>query len=74
MGKFRQCLTELSARDTILAGYYSLMFLFVYTICHSLFALPLGVICKLCSVIVAIPEHLYYFAYLSSLTMASSAR
>ena len=24
MGKFRQCLTELSARDTIMAGYYSL--------------------------------------------------
>ena len=28
MGKFRQCLTELSARDTIMAGYYSLRFLF----------------------------------------------
>ena len=29
MGKFRQCLTELSAHDMIIAGYYSLMFLFV---------------------------------------------
>ena len=28
MGKFRQCLTELSACDTIMAGYCSLMFLF----------------------------------------------
>ena len=28
MGKFRQCLTELSAHDTIIAGYYSLIFLF----------------------------------------------
>ena len=31
MGKFRQCLTELSACDTIkiiMAGYYSLTFLF----------------------------------------------
>ena len=27
MGEFRQCLTELSAQDTIMAGYYSLMFL-----------------------------------------------
>ena len=27
MGKLRQCLTELSARDTIMAGYYSLTFL-----------------------------------------------
>ena len=29
MGKFRQCLTELSARDMIMAGYYSLTFLFI---------------------------------------------
>ena len=28
MAKFRQCLTLLSARDTIMAGYYSLTFLF----------------------------------------------
>ena len=28
MGKYRQILTELSARDTITAGYYSLTFLF----------------------------------------------
>ena len=28
MGKFHQCLTDLSARDTIMAGYYSLKFLF----------------------------------------------
>ena len=27
MEEFRQCLTQLSARDTIMAGYYSLMFL-----------------------------------------------
>ena len=26
-GKFCQCLTELSARDTMIAGYYSLTFL-----------------------------------------------
>ena len=30
MVKFRQCLTELSARDMILAGHYSLTFLFIY--------------------------------------------
>ena len=29
MGKFHQCLTELSARDMIMVGYYSLRFLFV---------------------------------------------
>ena len=29
MGKFRQCLTELSARGTIMAGYYSLTFFVV---------------------------------------------
>ena len=28
MDKFRQCLTELSAHDTIMAGYYSLTFLY----------------------------------------------
>ena len=28
MGKFLQCLTELSTHDTIMAGYYNLMFLF----------------------------------------------
>ena len=28
MGKFRQILTELSARNKIMAGYYSLTFLF----------------------------------------------
>ena len=30
MGKFHQCLTELSACDTIMAGYYSLTFLFLW--------------------------------------------
>ena len=30
------------------------------TVCHGLFALPLGVICRLCSVIVAIPGHVLY--------------
>ena len=29
MGKFRQCLTELSACNTIMAGYYSLSFYFL---------------------------------------------
>ena len=29
MGKFRQCLTELSACDTIMARYYRLTFLFL---------------------------------------------
>ena len=29
MGKFRQLLTELSARDIIMAGYYCFTFLFV---------------------------------------------
>ena len=33
MGKFRQCLTELSTRDTIMAGYYSLTFLFFLFVC-----------------------------------------
>ena len=28
MGKFRPCLTELSAHDMIMAGYYILTFLF----------------------------------------------
>ena len=28
MAKFRQCLTELSVRDTIMAGYCSLTFVF----------------------------------------------
>ena len=28
MGNFRRCLTELSAHNTIMAGYYSLMFLY----------------------------------------------
>ena len=32
MDKFRQCLTELFARDTIMAGYYSLMFLLYDTL------------------------------------------
>ena len=31
MGKFRQCLTELSARDAIMAGYYSLTFFFFFS-------------------------------------------
>ena len=30
MGKFHQCLTLLSARDTIIAGYYSLTFLIAF--------------------------------------------
>ena len=30
MGQFRQCLSELSDRDTIMAGYYSLTVLFKY--------------------------------------------
>ena len=36
MGKFHQCLIELSARDTIMAGYYSLTFLLpiVYVTVH----------------------------------------
>ena len=36
MDKFRQCLTELSVRDTIMAGYYSLTFLFnqAYVLLH----------------------------------------
>ena len=29
LGKFHQCLTELSAGDTIMTGYYSLTFLFI---------------------------------------------
>ena len=29
MGKFRQIFTELSSRNTIMAGYYSLMFLYL---------------------------------------------
>ena len=34
MGKFCQCLTELSASDTIMAGYYSL-FLFISLFCEG---------------------------------------
>ena len=30
MDKFCRCLTELSARDMIMAGYYSLTFLLTY--------------------------------------------
>ena len=30
MSKFRQCLTELSACDTIMAGYYTLTFLLAH--------------------------------------------
>ena len=30
-------------------------------VCHDLFVLPLGVICKLCSVIIAIPRYLLYY-------------
>ena len=30
MGKFPKCLTELSVHDTIMAGYYSLTFLFLF--------------------------------------------
>ena len=33
MGKLRQLLTELSARDAIMAGYYSLMLLFGWNFC-----------------------------------------
>ena len=32
MGKFHQCLTELSALDMIIAGYYSLRFCFYLTL------------------------------------------
>ena len=31
MDKFHQCLTQLSAHDTIMVGYYSLTFLFILT-------------------------------------------
>ena len=34
MGKFRQCLTGLSARDTIMAGFFSLTFLFTMRTKH----------------------------------------
>ena len=37
MGKFRQCLTELSASDSIMAGYYSLTFLFFQVITENAF-------------------------------------
>ena len=32
MGKFRQCLTEFSACDRIMVGYYSLMFFKIGTV------------------------------------------
>ena len=35
MSKFCQCLTELSAHDTIMAGFYSLTFLFILTVPDS---------------------------------------
>ena len=37
MGKFRQIFTELSACDTIMAGYYSLTFLFFLQIVDEAF-------------------------------------
>ena len=37
MGKFRQCLTELSARDMIIAGYYRFMFYLSYEVQHGNF-------------------------------------
>ena len=50
MGKFRQCLTELSARDMKMAGYYSLTFLFSkendickYSLVSLLFALKIPI-------------------------------
>ena len=36
MGKFHQIFTELSAHDMIMAGYYSLTFLFFWVILHFL--------------------------------------
>ena len=48
MGKFHQCLTELSAYDTIMAGYYSLTFLFYFFFffcaCHILRTQDAGVL------------------------------
>ena len=35
MGKFCQCLTELSVHNTIMAGYYSLTFLFSDRFLHE---------------------------------------
>ena len=35
-GKFRQCLTEFYAHDTIMAGYYSLTFLLATTVFYYL--------------------------------------
>ena len=35
MGKFRQIFTELSAHDTIMAGYYSLTFLFLFLLLEA---------------------------------------
>ena len=42
-------------------GWFSFHgFSYIYTVCHSLFALPLGVIGRLCSVIVVLPGHILY--------------
>ena len=49
-------ISSLEKRDVVLC------FLQVCDICPGMFTLPLGVIGRLCSVIVALSGHLYYFA------------
>ena len=42
MGKFRRIVTALSARGTIMAGYYSLTFLFIYSFIYLFVTHMLG--------------------------------
>ena len=58
MGKFRHCLPELSARDTIMVGYYSCTFLF-----HCFFAIfhSFSVKERLCFEILAFPGYLHVY-------------
>ena len=44
-----------------LPGLFSYLFYYLSPVCLGLFALSLGVIVRLCSVIVALPAQLYYF-------------
>ena len=48
MGKFLQIFTELSARDTIMAGYYSLMFLLAFVLGLYCLLKPVEYLTHLC--------------------------
>ena len=60
MGKFRQCLTELSACNTIMAGYNSLTFLFIDRFIAVLLWFTISVIERLC--MYALVKFLFWIA------------